>query len=134
MNKFEIDNKFGELNEMKSEKYIQEYYKQTTLTKLSKYHQFDYEGNDSYFEIKSRRNLYKKYPTTMIGYNKLELAMKTNDKNVYFIFEFIDGSYYYKFNRDDEHIIKKGGRSDRGRFEYKLYCYIPIEKLIKIEL
>jgi hypothetical protein len=70
----------------------------------------------------------------MIGYNKIELATKITDKDVYFIFEFIDGSFYYKFNKDDEHIIKKGGRSDRGRFEYKLYCFILIDKLIKIEL
>lgn len=134
MNQRNEDIKFGILNEIKSEKYIKEYFKQESLTKLSNYHQFDFEGNDAFFEIKSRRNLSKKYPTTMIGYNKIELAMKTNDKDVYFIFEFIDGSYYYKFNKDDEHIIKKGGRSDRGRFEYKLYCYISVEKLIKIEL
>jgi hypothetical protein len=134
MNQRIEDIKFGDLNELKSEQYIKEYFKQESLIKLSKFHQFDYEGNDAFFEIKSRRNLSKKYPTTMIGYNKIELAMKTNDKDVYFIFEFIDGSYYYKFNKDDEHIIKKGGRSDRGRFEYKLYCYINVDKLIKIEL
>jgi hypothetical protein len=134
MNQIIEDINFGDLNEKKSEQYIKEYFKQESLIKLPKNHQFDYAGSDSFFEIKSRRNLSKKYPTTMIGYNKIELAMKTNDKDVYFIFEFIDGSYYYKFNKDDEHIIKKGGRSDRGRFEYKLYCFISIDKLIKIEL
>ena len=67
----------------------------------------------------------------MIGYNKIKKALELNE-DVYFIFNFTDGIYYYKFDRDKELEVKQGGRFDRGRPEIKDYCFIPIEILQKI--
>jgi hypothetical protein len=132
MNKYKIDEDFGLENEIKSEDYIQLYFKQNTLIKLSKFNKFDYEGETAFFEIKTRRNLSTDYTTTMIGYTKILHAQKQN-KDVYFIFQFTDGNYYYKYDISETFEIKKGGRYDRGRPENNLYYYIPIERLIKIE-
>jgi len=68
----------------------------------------------------------------MIGYTKILHALK-QIKDVYFIFQFTDGNYYYKYDKTETFEIKKGGRYDRGRPENNLYYYIPIERLIKIE-
>ena len=133
MDKFKIDEDFGKEQENKAEEYIQTYFKQTTLKKLSKFNKFDFEGDTALFEVKTRRNNYNKYPSTMIGYNKI-LACKKCEKDVYFIFQYLDGNYYYKYSNDESFEIKKGGRFDRGKIESNYYCFIPIEKLIKIDL
>lgn len=93
---------------------------------------FDYESEKTLVELKSRNNTYNKYPTTMVGYNKIQYANKLN-KDTYFCFNFTDGLYYYKYNKNDKLDFGRGGRCDRGREEYKDYCYIPIEYLRKFE-
>ena len=89
-------------------------------------------------ELKSRRNEKNKYPDTMIGLNKITCAINEYDtKKFIFAFNFIDGLYYYEFNKDDmaNGNIRKGtgGRCDRGKAEYSQYCYIKNDILIKIE-
>jgi hypothetical protein len=133
MDKFKIDEDFGTEQENKSEEYIKKYFKQMTLKKLSRFNKFDFEGDTALFEVKTRRNNYNKYPSTMVGYNKI-LACKKCEKDVYFIFQYLDGNYYYKYTKDETFEIKKGGRYDRGKIESNYYYFIPIEKLIKIDL
>lgn len=128
-----IDENFGLDNEIKAEDYIKTYFKQNTLTKTSKFNKFDFVGDTALFEVKTRRIMYNKFKTTMIGYTKILHAQKQS-LDVYFIFQFLDGNYYYKYSKDDNFEIKKGGRFDRGRAETAQYYYIPIENLIKIEL
>jgi hypothetical protein len=68
----------------------------------------------------------------MVGYNKVEYALKHPEKQAYFCVCFLDGLYCYKFSKDDKLEVRLGGRRDRGRDEIKEYCYIPIELLRKI--
>jgi len=70
-----------------------------SLKKTPKNFVFDFQDNNgTYYEIKSRNNTYKKYPTTMVGYNKIEFANKLS-KSVYFVFKFTDGIYYYEYDK-----------------------------------
>ena len=88
---------------------------------------FDYVSPECYVELKSRRNKLNTYPDTMVGKNKMDYA-ETADRPVYFVFSFIDGTYYWKYNKED--ILNGGvrfsvgGRCDRGKAEYKDYAYI----------
>ena len=113
-------NKFGECKKIKG-----------------KYAIYDFEGENFFVELKSRRSNYNQYPTTMVGQNKIdkaEVTVKTG-ADVYFCFNFLDGLYYWKYNKQetlDKVMFLKGGRFDRGRPELKDYCYIPIELLTKI--
>lgn len=136
MNSIQLKNlKEGDLGENSVLPVLEKYF-DIRLTKTSKNFVFDFRDNyGTYYEVKSRNNNYNKYPTTMVGYNKIEYANKL-DKPVYFIFNFLDGIYYYEYeiHKLDELEIKIGGRCDRGKYEYKKYCYIPINKLIKIDL
>jgi hypothetical protein len=93
----------------------------------SRYNPFDFESENTYVELKSRRIAKDKFNSTMIGANKIELAEKT-EKDVFFVFSYTDGDYYWKYNKDavvDKKItFKIGGRYDRGKAEEKLYAYI----------
>ena len=55
---------------------------------------------------------------------------------VYFCFNFEDGLYYWKYNKEDLEngnvVIRKGGRNDRGIDETKDYGYIKTEILKKV--
>ena len=93
-----------------------------------RYNQFDYESDNYYFELKSRRCLKETYPTTMIGLNKLE-KYKTLNKQVILCFSYIDKDCWYEYYPNDSIEIKRGGRKDRGLYEYGQYAYIPIELL-----
>ena len=91
--------------------------------KCSKNYEFDFMNSEYIIELKSRRNNFNKYPSTMCGYNKLKIAEDNPENKYKFLFLFTDGLY------EDEYTIKKGGRKDRGKFEYKDYAYIGIDKL-----
>ena len=107
-----------------------------TLEKTHRTCVWDFEGNDYIMELKTRRNAYDKYPTTLIPQNKITKMMENNKKK-YLVFKFTDGVYGCPLNDTtitDFNQHQKGGRADRGFCEYKKngYCYIPIDKLDKI--
>jgi hypothetical protein len=133
MNRKSLDLITGENGENSVCPILEEYFN-VKLFKTATNAIFDFYTTDGvYFEVKTRNNEYNKYPSTMVGYNKIEFANKL-DKSVYFVFNFTDGVYYYKYDitKLKELEIKQGGRRDRGRYEYKAYCYIKIELLTKI--
>jgi len=134
MNKKNNDTEFGLSKEDEYYEIFKDCFDETLLKSINKYDLFDYIGDECLIELKSRRNTHNKYPDTMIGYNKIEFA-KTSSKDIVFCFSFTDGLYYYKFDKQDlinnNLRIDEGGRNDRGRNEYKQYCYIPI-KLLKL--
>tara|TARA_R110000765_G_scaffold244996_4_gene347195 strand:+ start:907 stop:1320 length:414 start_codon:yes stop_codon:yes gene_type:complete len=103
------------------------------LVKLDHYNPFDFKGINCFVELKSRRNEYSKYPTTMVGMNKIKKARQLieDDNLIYFCFNFTDGLYYWLYT-ENIGIEKKGGRWDRGKQEIKDYFYLPIEYLTKI--
>jgi len=90
---------------------------------------YDYENDEYIFELKSRRNEKLKYATKMIGYNKIKSYKKLN-KKVVLCFKFTDCNCYYEYDENDKFEVKRGGRKDRGRYEYTDYLFIPVEKLI----
>lgn len=99
----------------------------------NKYAIFDFFSNKSLVELKSRNNNYNDYPSTMIGASKVQYGLKSK-KLVYFVFEFLDGLYYWKLNEKElaEFETKKGGTLKRGKPEFNQYVFIPINKLKRI--
>jgi len=90
----------------------------------------DYESDDVEVELKSRRNKYRTYPTTMISKGKIDY-MLNSDKQSFCAFNFTDGLYDIKITPDiiSKFELRDGGRWDRGRAELNQYYYIPIEML-----
>ena len=103
------------------------------LTQTEPFHLFDYYNDEYLVELKARRNDYAKYPTTMVGLNKIDKAKREQFKKCMFCFKFFDGLYYHLYDSKMKYEIKKGGRCDRGCPEIKDYVYIPIAKLIRID-
>ena len=143
MNKYEIEINEIHTNKRKEdllmgtlkEEYIKDviccHFNIPELIKTPFSHPMDFKCDDIYFEVKSRRNNHNKYDTTMIGFNKIKWIKDNNIKDVYFVFVFEDGDFYYKYNPEDKFETGTGGRWDRGKVEKKLYYYIPISKLTK---
>ena len=130
MSKFLKDYHYGINKEIQLLPQLQSFLNDNTIYKLENSNVFDFKGDNKLIELKSRNNNYSKYPTTMIGLNKIKKA-STLQEYVYFFFCFNDGLYYWLYDKECELEIKKAGRFDRGRPEINEYCFIPIELLKK---
>ena len=93
----------------------------------------DYESEDVLIELKSRRNTYSKYPTTMISKSKIDYMLKSGKKSIC-LFNFTDGLYNIEISPEiiSQFELREGGRRDRGRPELTQYYYIPIEILTEL--
>lgn len=120
------DEYFGLNNEDKVLKYLNNNNEDKFEKYTNKYSCFDFFNSNTICELKSRRINHYTYPTTMVGYNKLE-KMK-DDKEYIFFFLFTNGLYMWKYDKD-QYKIQLGGRSDRGRKEIKKYAYVPVKHL-----
>lgn len=129
------DLEFGSKGEKSVKSRLEEKFGELEKT-VGRYNLFDFEADNLYIELKSRRNTKDKYPTTMIGMNKINKGFELlkEDSEVYFCFNFTDKLCYYKLHPDSlsECGIGKGGRWDRCGAEIKQYCWIPIELLTDI--
>lgn len=136
-NQKQLDLQFGFKKEQDVQPRLEQHFN-VKLVKQSGCAIFDYVNDDKsvYIELKARRNTKNQYPTTMVGYNKIVEAIELlkNNTTVYFAFSFTDRLSYYKFNPDTfkNSWIAKGGRCDRGKYEYKQYVYIPVNLLTDI--
>ena len=137
--KFIVDFEMGTTSEINLLPIIQKYFNDITIVRsLDRYANFDYTNNRNILiELKTRSNEYNKYEDTLINVikiNKPKILCKT--RSIYFFFKFIDGLYYWKFNKKDltQLNYRIGGRSDRSNKynEKKLYSHIPINLLTKI--
>ena len=99
----------------------------------NEYCNYDFEGLDGRrVELKSRRNKYDDYPTTIIPIHK---CTSMNLIPNLFVFNFTDGIYYIEWNKNkfetyDKKIIQYNrlGRTDKNE-----YYLIPIDDLIKLK-
>ena len=96
MSKKYLDLQFGKNKEIEIHKMLECYFS-TTLQISSKYGLMDFYNDDIYIELKSRRNTYNKYNTTIIGSNKIDYV-KTLNKKSYFVFYFIDGLFLIEYS------------------------------------
>jgi len=132
-----IDYTFGKRSESLNLPIFQNYFNCLSLKESPKKTSiFDFESENIFIELKTRRCLSSTYKDTMIGMNKIEFAEKNSDKDFYFCFQFLDGLFYWKFNVEEKEKLRfgKGGRWDRGKNEIKDYCYIPVHLLNNITI
>lgn len=125
---YEKNNTFGQDNEILVLPIITKYFDKDIKKIKDKYSTYDYEDNDTSYELKSRRNTKNKYPTTMICMNKTQ-----SNQNIIFIFNFEDCLTYIKYDKPlfDTFEKKKFSRNYNKKDE-RDYVYIPIEHLSTI--
>ena len=102
----------------------------TRRSDADKFDVFDFSNERYFIDVKARRNTKLKYPTTMVGENKVlkGLNLMIRGYEVYFVFGFHDVSCIWKLDRE-QYEVRHGGRMDRGNPEIKSYCYIPVKYL-----
>lgn len=106
------------------------------LTETEKWDPFDFVGENIKIELKSRRNTYSKYPTTIVGMYKINtICDLPSPIEHYFVFNFTDGVYYWKYNKDEFDNMKQITikRRDRPGSKGSKYLSIPIGSLTKME-
>jgi hypothetical protein len=103
------------------------------IVKTDRYCSVDYCDDNTLIELKSRRNNYNTYPTTMISKSKIDYMLNSGKRSIC-LFNFTDGLYSIEIdkNKIDNFELKKGGRRDRGKVEVNQYYYIPIELLTSV--
>lgn len=136
MRTFKEDFKVGTDSERSSQSVLESYFNQP-LVRTGQYDPFDYEGASVRIELKTRTNLPKKYPTTMIPTSKCIAADTLNNKQVHFVFKFSDSSHwtipYQKelFDTFERDHFQRQDRSDHTD-KKQSYTYIPISFLKNI--
>ena len=93
-----IDYVYGRHKELQIKKILPEIYNQKFRDYgQTQYETFDFisEDNKIILELKSRRCNCNKYPTTIVGLNKVDIAKELIEKGktVKFLFNFLDGLY-----------------------------------------
>jgi hypothetical protein len=131
------DIQFGTASEIANLDLLQNFL-ETTLERKGGYAIFDYENPTKtvFVELKSRRIAHDKYPTAIIGANKV--AACDDECQYWFAFCYTDGIYVIKyekmlfdgFERNNSYL--RGERSDCYNREQSV-VYIPVEHLTKLE-
>jgi len=127
----DIERAFGYNGEDEVLPIIKNFFKRNIYKTDDRYNKYDFKDDIYCYELKTRRNTYNYYPTTLISCDKI-----TNNK-IICLFKFTDGLYYIEYDKELFNTFEKKPYV-RGNNQYyenvkKDYFFIPIEKLIKIE-
>jgi hypothetical protein len=130
MASFQVDYSFGIQKEDEVQEIVEKFFNDKLTKHDTRYSKYDFKGSQYFYELKSRKNEYLKYPTTMVQASKIFCDKQR------FLFYFTDGLFYIEYNKElfDTFEIKnfqRFGRVDFRDFKQK-YIFIPIDKLIKI--
>ena len=105
---------------------IKEYFKREIKPTEDKYDPFDFKDDMYNYELKTRNNTMKAYPTTMTTLNKCQ-------PNSILLFKYTDALAYIEY---DEERFKQYEVSQYSRYEDKTardHIFIPIEHLTPIQ-
>jgi hypothetical protein len=127
---FKTDLEFGLKRENNVLEKIRIFFNDTTITKTTdKYCKYDFVSSLCKYELKSRKNRYKTYPTTILPTHKII------DGKQIFLFNFLDGLYYIEYDREIFDRFDTFEMTDcrAGRYgQTALHFSIPIEFLKEI--
>lgn len=98
------------------------------------YHKYDWEGstNGTHFEMKSRRNTKRAYPTTIIPVDKV----RPTEKKQVFIFHFTDKTCYIEYDKKIfDGFVRSSRTTERDGVwdKPKLHYEIPVGLLIDLD-
>ena len=122
---------FGVSKENELFEEIKVFFKDDNLEKTKdRFNHFDFKSDKILIELKSRRNNKNKYPTTIIGLDKVEAGINNikEGKKVYFVFNFTDEICYFELTEEYDYKVVSITRYDRN--QTKLHIEIPIEDLL----
>jgi hypothetical protein len=125
MTTFQNDYSYGIDKENSILATLNNFFKRDISKSKDVYSNYDFSDTKYKYELKSRRNKYNAYPTTLIPKLKCK-------PNTILLFNFTDGLYYIKYNTEKfEKFDKKYFKVDRDdKIDVnKEYYYVPINQL-----
>jgi len=134
---FKEDYSFGTQSEVKAHKRIEDFL-ETPLIHKGGMAIFDFSNANGtvHADLKTRRISHDKFPTAIIGSNKVEFAQNHPDSEYWFIYNYLDGLYGVQYDKDlfstfEQTSYQRGERSDY--FGGSQSChFIPHKHLQKI--
>jgi hypothetical protein len=124
---------FGTANEQAKQTKLEAFFK-TKLTHRGGSSTFDYDdGSTLFVELKSRRIPHNKYPTAIIGANKVETAANNPSRQYWFCYAYEDGLYGIEYSKElfDTFEHNDYTRGDRPDYNNKAQsCYFIPSKLL----
>ena len=120
--------KYGKRQEKALLPIIQEYFGKEVMKNQDRYAKYDFTDGKFNYELKSRTNKMKQYPTTMITRNKVE----GNDanKDLILLFNYTDCLAYIQYEAEQFKNYTTENFSRLGvSWDEKPHLYIPIEHL-----
>jgi hypothetical protein len=126
------DIEFGLSAEPEVINHLSKYFKEEITKTEDPYCRHDAESQETKYEIKTRRNKYAAFPTTIIPVHKTKV-----EGRLVFVFKFTDGLYYCVYDPVQFALyeIKNVVAIRRGGVRTSLpHYYIPIKNLVKIDI
>lgn len=125
---YPADYKFGTAQEDLVLQKIQKFFERDIKKSEDRFAKSDFFDDEYYYELKSRKNTYSKYPTTMITEDKIR-----EDKKLILLFNFTDGLYSIgydkeKFSKYEKKMFSRVNIS----WNEKPHVYIPIQDLTRV--
>jgi hypothetical protein len=98
--KFNKENyEFGVKQEIELLRSLQFHFHDNSIERLPEGHSFDYQGKNKIIELKTRRYEKSDFYDTAINLSKIEFSRNMTEKDVYFVFKFTDGVYFWKYDK-----------------------------------
>lgn len=130
------DLNFGLSQEKEILPIINKHFKDDAVQYDEMYSTQDFHSCMNVYELKSRNVKHNTYNTAIIGCNKVKLQPKDNGKTLYLLFNYTDGLYYIKYEKELFDTFNTRPFCRHARIDYvdkESYVFdIPIDKLTKI--
>jgi hypothetical protein len=130
---FNRDYEFGRKSETTVLDTIRTFFNDSTIVpSTDKFDRYDFIGAGCKYELKTRRLTRNRFATTMLPLGKL---LSENPENNIFLFQFTDGLYYIRYDKETFSTFNVAPfcRQDRSGFDAEQdYIYIPVNLLTKI--
>jgi len=129
---FREDYAFGKTSEERALIKMCRFFNQCIRPTTDAYCRWDFESDTTIYEMKSRKVYSNTYDEVLINYSKIQPICKEQ----YFLFNFIDGLFYIKYDEElftefELKVFKREGRTDYND-KPQVCCYIPNKYLTQI--
>jgi hypothetical protein len=91
----------------------------------------DFESSDTFLELKSRRIIHNKYPTALIGCNKIAKIKNISKPNNYICWNYLDGLFYLEYDESQFNTLKPELQKvfRDGKWENSMVYKVPYQWL-----
>ncbi len=132
----QADLAFGAKNQAEVLPLINAFFKDNAVEYEDEFSTQDFYSDQAVYELKSRNVTHDHYPTAIIGCNKCNLSEKDMDKELIFLFKYLDGLFYIKYTNQVFANYKVRAFVRNARSDYKdrtsLVWDIPYQDLKRI--